>query len=62
MQTLKKLKDKQVENKKREMFRLMNKLDAKDNQTTSINPASASVEILDDSVNPEHTVRCPKYA
>lgn len=56
-QTLKKLKGKQEEFKKREMSRLMNKLEAQDKATPPITPASEAVVILDDSVNPEDTVR-----
>lgn len=56
-QTLKKLKGKQEENKKKEMNRLLNKLEAQDNSTPPITPASEPFEILDDSVNPEDTVR-----
>lgn len=56
-QTLKKLKGKQEENKKREMSRLMSKLDAQDKATPPITPASEPVEILDDSLNPEDTIR-----
>ncbi|CAM9496117.1 unnamed protein product [Ectocarpus sp. 12 AP-2014] len=57
MQTLKKLKGKQEEFKKREMSRLMNKLEAQDKATPPMTPASKAVVILDDSVNPEDTVR-----
>ncbi|CAM9637253.1 unnamed protein product [Pylaiella littoralis] len=57
MQTLKKLKGKQEENKKREMSRLMNKLEAQDKVTPPVTPASELVAILDDSINPEDTVR-----
>lgn len=56
-QTLKKLKGKQEENKKREMSRLMNKLEAQDKATPPMTPASEPVAILDDSINPEDTVR-----
>ena len=57
LQTLKKLKGKQEENKKREMSRLMSKLDAQDKVTPPVTPASEPVAILDDSINPEDTVR-----
>ena len=57
IQTLKKLKGKQEENKKREMSRLMSKLDAQDKDTPPMTPASEPVAILDDSINPEDTVR-----
>lgn len=57
-QTLKKLKGKQEESKKREMSRLMSKLNAQDKATPPITPASERVEsCLDDSVNPEDTMR-----
>lgn len=59
-QTLKKLKGKQEENKKREMTRLMSKLDAQDKATppiTPITPASHPVEIMDDAYAPEDTGR-----
>lgn len=56
-QTLKKLKGKQEENKKREMSRLMSKLEAQEKATPPITPASEPVQILDDSINPEDTVR-----
>lgn len=55
--TLKKLKGKQEENKKREMSRLMSKLDAQDKDTPPMTPASEPVAMLDDSINPEDTVR-----
>lgn len=57
LQTLKKLKGKQEENKKREMSRLMTKLEAQDKVTPPMTPASEPVAILDDSINPEDTVR-----
>lgn len=57
MQTLKKLKGKQEENKKKEMNRLLSKLEAQDNSTPPITPASEPFEILDDSLNPEDTGR-----
>ncbi|CAN0161665.1 unnamed protein product [Scytosiphon promiscuus] len=57
MQTLKKLKGKQEEHKKREMSRLMNKLEAQDKALPAIKTVSEPVAILDDSINPEDTVR-----
>lgn len=57
LKTLKKLKGKQEENKKREMNRLLSKLDAQDKATPPITPASEPFEMMDDSLNPEDTVR-----
>lgn len=57
LQTLKKLKGKQEESKKREMSRLMNKLDAQDKAMPAMKSATEPVAILDDSINPEDTVR-----
>lgn len=57
LQTLKKLKGKQEEHKKREMSRLMNKLEAQDKALPAIKTVSEPVAILDDSINPEDTVR-----
>lgn len=56
-QTLKKLKGKQEENKKREMSRLLSKLEAQDKTTPPMTPSSGPFELMDDSLNPEDTVR-----
>lgn len=56
-QTLKKLKGKQEEKKKREMSRLMSKLNSQEKETPLITPASEPVENLDDSPHTEVTAR-----
>ncbi|CAM9145263.1 unnamed protein product, partial [Laminaria digitata] len=57
MQTLKKLKGKQEENKKREMSRLMSKLDAQEKSTPPVTPGGGPLASVEDGINPEDTVR-----
>ena len=56
-QTLKKLKGKQEENKKREMSRLMSKLDAQEKSTPPITPGGGPLASVEGGINPEDTVR-----
>lgn len=56
-QTLKKLKGKQEENKKREMSRLMSKLDSQEKSTPPVTPGGGPLASVEDGINPEDTVR-----